>query len=128
MLRAMEVLQELPDDVVDGDCFPKVRQSINVEQSDQLTGSSKLVYLLQSPHLDAQTVAYSLIKTAALRYTEKNVIEAGLSLTGDFEARLPVDLIHLLTFDDFTQFDEDNSNGSDPVLVRVLFSHWSGSQ
>lgn len=56
-----------------------------------------MVHLLQVPSLTTQRGAYPLVRSAAQKFSEKIVLEVGLNPTGEIEARLPLELINLLT-------------------------------
>ena len=81
--HAVSILQESADDILETDDF------------------GKLVYLLRAPHLETQRDAYGLVRSAASRYTEKTVMDVGLSDPAvELDVRLPQELVALLRFDE----------------------------
>lgn len=81
--RAVAILQESADDVLEAHDF------------------GKMIYLLRAPHLETQRDAYSLVRSAAFKYTEELIMEVGLNTSAtEMEIQLPQELIALLRLDD----------------------------
>lgn len=64
--------------------------------------------LLQVPVLETQKDAYGLVSMAAKMYTEKIVVEVGVNISEEVEARLPLELMALLEIGGAWEDDEDS--------------------
>ncbi|KIM32748.1 hypothetical protein M408DRAFT_186029 [Serendipita vermifera MAFF 305830] len=77
--RAIDILQDPPEGIIEAESL------------------SKMVYLLQVPSLKTQKGAYPLVRSAAQKFSEKIVLEVGLNPTGEVDARLPLELMSLVS-------------------------------
>ncbi|KAG8835092.1 hypothetical protein FRC17_005213, partial [Serendipita sp. 399] len=101
----------------------------NAEDALEADDFSKLVYLLQEPHLETQQEGYALVRTAAHKYTERVVMEAGLNVSASstntattaspdpipappsegVDIRLPEELIQILGSYGILEIDENDA-------------------
>ncbi|KAM6492444.1 hypothetical protein JOM56_012168 [Amanita muscaria] len=98
----LTIAQDLPADLMDADCFPK------------------MCHLLNDPTISVQKSAYHLLNIAARKRTEHFVIEASVDVESNMKIDLPEELITILQF----QFEMDDSQllWQEPRVVGYLLS------
>ena len=99
--QAISILQDPPEGIIEAETLPK------------------LVYLLRAPSLETQRGAYSLVRCAAQKYSEKIVLEVGLNPMADVDARFPQELMELLNN---TSVWEDEEEADDQETPRTSVS------
>ncbi|KIK58369.1 hypothetical protein GYMLUDRAFT_45278 [Collybiopsis luxurians FD-317 M1] len=95
------VANYLPDELVDNESLPKMCHLLSYGPSSASFSPSSITSLFSSatisPLVQHHQLAYQILQKAALKRTEHFVMEAGLDTEGIFKAKLPDELMVLLS-------------------------------